>query len=310
MTSTRCTLDFISMVHTFGGSWTAAKLQILQGYLRAYSYIFAANERARFFDTFYVDAFAGSGYIHTGDQSLISDPELFEGFEEDESQDFLKGSAVCALEVEPPFKNYLFIEHSEARCAQLENLKLQFPDRARSIKIRQGDANEILGRWSGSQDWSSTRAVVFLDPYGMQVDWATFEALAETRGVDLWLLFPLGVGVMRLLTKAALPPDAWRRRITRMLGTSEWESEFYRIDCHPELSLGLDPVKSRDIDCDGVARFLLGRLSELFYAVYPTAFVLRNSRNNPLYLFCFASGNERGSEPAMKIAEHLLKIKT
>jgi hypothetical protein len=49
-----------------------------------------------------------------------------------------------------------------------------------------------------------------------------------TCGVDLWLLFPLGVGVMRLLTKAALPPEAWRQRITRMLGTTEWENEFYR----------------------------------------------------------------------------------
>ena len=132
------------MTHAFGGTWTETKLEILKGYLRAYSSIFAANEKARFFNTFYVDAFAGSGYIHTGDQSLISEPQLFEGFEEDESQEFLKGSAVCALEVEPPFKNYLFIEHSAARCAELENLKVQFPDRARSVKIQQGDANEIL----------------------------------------------------------------------------------------------------------------------------------------------------------------------
>jgi three-Cys-motif partner protein len=52
---------------TFGGSWTATKLKILKGYLQAYNNIFAANEKARFYNTFYVDAFAGSGYIKTGD---------------------------------------------------------------------------------------------------------------------------------------------------------------------------------------------------------------------------------------------------
>lgn len=294
--------------HTFGGSWTETKLEILKGYLGAYSSIFAANERAKFFNTFYVDAFAGSGYIHTSESSTISEPQLFEDFDEDESQEFLKGSAVCALEVEPPFKNYLFIEHSPTHCGELENLKARFPDRARSMSIRQGDANEILVSWIGTHDWDKTRAVVFLDPYGMQVNWEILKALAATRGVDLWLLFPLGVGVMRLLTKSAPPPEAWKQRITRMFGTREWENEFYRTASQTELGLGFEPTKSRDVDCDGVSKFLLDRLGDIFYKVHPTPFVLKNNRNNPLYLFCFACGNEKGSKTAMRIADHLLKI--
>jgi hypothetical protein len=35
---------------------------------------------------------------------------------------------------------------------------------------------------------------------------------------------------------------------------------------------------------------------------------LKNSKNNPLYLFCFACGSEKGATPAMKIVEHLMKI--
>jgi three-Cys-motif partner protein len=293
---------------TFGGSWTATKLKILKGYLQSYSNIFAANEKARFFNTFYVDAFAGSGYIKTGDPSLISEPQLFDGFNDVESQEFLEGSAVCALEVEPPFKNYLFIERSQARCAELKKLKTQFPGRASSIEILPGDANKILVSWVGSQNWNKTRAVVFLDPYGMQVDWQTLKALGATCGVDLWLLFPLGVGVMRLLKKSAPPPQAWSQRITRMLGTTEWENEFYRTNSQPELDFGFDAIKSRDVDYMGVSKFLLGRLAGVFYKVHPTARVLMNSKNNPLYLLCFACGNEKGSKPAMKIAGHLLKI--
>ena len=293
---------------TFGGSWTATKLKILKGYLQAYSNIFAANEKAQFYNTFYVDAFAGSGYIKTGDPSLITERELFDGFNEIESQDFLEGSAVCALGVAPPFKNYLFIERSSTRCAELGKLKTEFPEKASSIDIRQGDANGILGPWVGSQNWKKTRAVVFLDPYGMQVDWETLKALGATCGVDLWLLFPLGVGVMRLLTKAALPPEAWRQRITRMLGTTEWENEFYRTHSQAELGLGFAPIKSRDVDCAGVSKFLLGRLAKVFYQVHPAARVLINSKKNPLYLLCFACGNEKGARPAMNIAGHLLKI--
>ncbi|HKY35174.1 MAG TPA: hypothetical protein VJN18_04485 [Polyangiaceae bacterium] len=35
--------------------------------------------------------------------------------------------------------------------------------------------------------------------------------------------------------------------------------------------------------------------------------VLWNSANNPLYLLCFAVGNERGKDIALRIANHLLK---
>jgi hypothetical protein len=35
--------------------------------------------------------------------------------------------------------------------------------------------------------------VLFLDPYGMQVDWTTIEAIARTKAIDLRVLFPLGI---------------------------------------------------------------------------------------------------------------------
>jgi three-Cys-motif partner protein len=68
------------------------------------------------------------------------------------------------------------------------------------IQIRPGDANVEIQELC-KKDWSSHRAVLFLDPYGMQVEWKTIEAIAATKAIDLWLLFPLGIGVNRLLTK-------------------------------------------------------------------------------------------------------------
>jgi three-Cys-motif partner protein len=73
------------------------------------------------------------------------------------------------------------------RCFELEKLKTKFPTKASSIQIRQGDANENLVSWVGSQNWKKTRAVVFLDPYGMQVEWETLKALGQTCGVVEWI---------------------------------------------------------------------------------------------------------------------------
>jgi three-Cys-motif partner protein len=94
-----------------------------------------------------------------------------------------------------------FIERNAKRCHQLEQLRTEFPEIAKDISVRHGDANSEL------QDicikkWKSHRAVLLLDPYGMQVDWQTIEAVSQTKAIDLWLLFPLGIGVNRLLKRS------------------------------------------------------------------------------------------------------------
>lgn len=54
------------------------------------------------------------------------------------------------------------------------------------------------GDWTEQKNWKSHRALVFLDPYGMQVEWKTIKSIAVTQAIDLWILFPLGT-VNRLL---------------------------------------------------------------------------------------------------------------
>ena len=73
----------------FGGPWTQQKLEILSKYLRAYRLIFDRNPKARFFETSYVDAFAGTGEIPrpTLQGFFKDDPDLLKAEEE-----FRKGS--------------------------------------------------------------------------------------------------------------------------------------------------------------------------------------------------------------------------
>ncbi len=100
-------------------------------------------------------------------------------------QELLDGSARIALETEPRFDRYVFIERSAERCRQLEALKTEFPQLESDIQILQGDANtEIQALCGSSMNWSSHRAVLFLDPYGMEVEWKTIEAIARTKATS------------------------------------------------------------------------------------------------------------------------------
>ena len=180
---------------SFGGRWTEEKLGLLTKYLKAYVTIFTKNPRAQSFQTIYVDAFAGTGYIHQRRKDS-NQSDLFGDLADNEAQGFIKGSAVRALELNPGFGEYLFIEKDSDRFAELAALRKQYV--GKKISIENVETNEYLRNWCRTTDWKTSRALVFLDPYGMQVDWSLIEELAKTKAVDLWLLFPLGAAMMRL----------------------------------------------------------------------------------------------------------------
>ncbi len=297
-------------VPRFGGDWTTAKLEVLARYLKSYTTALKDKPSKQHpFRKAYIDAFAGTGYREArqegDDPNAGSQTLLFPDLAKEEPQALLEGSARFALKTEPPFDEYTFIEQSPKRCAQLESLKGEFPHLASAIGIRQGDANAEIQKIC-AQDWSSHRAVLFLDPCGMQVEWKTIEAVARTKAIDLWVLFPLGIGVNRLLTRSGNIPLSWRRRLDTLLGTEDWYEEFYRIEQTPTI-LGVPEEHVVKATTETIGRYFVERLQIAFAGVAKEPKVLRNSANCPLYLLCFAVGNPRGAPIALRIANHLLK---
>jgi three-Cys-motif partner protein len=286
--------------HRFGGDWTSAKLDVLKGYLGAY----ATALKSQPFRIAYIDAFAGTGYRGLRADDATS-ALLFPELAEDAPGKLLDGSARIALSIEPQFDKYIFIERNEERCRALEGLRAEFSPLSNSIDIRLGEANAEIQRLC-EKDWAKNRAVLFLDPYGMQVEWVTIEAIAKTKAIDLWVLFPLGIGVNRLLTRSGEIPDAWRRALDRLLGTADWYDAFYRITNAKNL-LGEDVTLVEKASVQIIGRYFTERLKTIFAGVAERPMVLKNSANCPLYLFCFAAGNARGAPIALKIANHLLK---
>ena len=140
----------------------------------------------------------------------------------------------------------------------------------------------------------------------MQVDWETIRQLGETKAVDLWLLFPLGQAVMRLLQRTKEPPPEWQTALDRVFGTHLWKERFYITEREADL-FDTDRVATRRIaDSAQVASFMIERLESAFEAVARKPGILWNSQNSPLYLFCFAAANKAGAPAALNIATYLL----
>ena len=303
--------------HTFGGPWTDQKLEILQKYLAEYSKALSKQP----FKKVYIDAFAGTGYREKSiskakkrigqevDWEALDQPGLLdslEGIESNESaQGFLDGSAIVALKSQPVFDQYIFIEQSPSRCKALESLRTEFPLASKKIIVERADANTFIQALC-KQNWNHRRGVLFLDPYGAQVNWATIEAIAQTKAIDLWVLFPLS-GVNRMLTQSGDIDPKWRLRLNDIFGTAGWEQELYQRDENPSL---FEESEQRIIKAKttAISDYFLKRLQTCFPFVAPKPAVLYNSKNSPLFLFCFAAGNTNGGPIALRIAKHILKM--
>lgn len=290
--------------HAFGGDWTEDKLTRLAKYLAAYRTVFTGNSGARHLTTWYVDAFAGTGSRSTSVNAASGQSLSDEAYEDVESTRYRDGSAKIALGLPSPFNRYLFIEKSKSRIGELSGLiQREFTSLEGRCELKQADANDVLCTWCKERNWTKERAVVFLDPYGMQVEWSTIQALGATKAVDLWYLFPLGVA--RMLTHDGNIDDSWRKRLNSLFGTTEWEERFYHTEVKQDL-FGQWEERRRDATLENIQGYIKERL-ETCFTVAADSLVLRNSKASPLFALCFAAANERGAPTALKIAKSILK---
>lgn len=212
--------------HAFGGIWTRIKLEALGKYLVAFNTALSKQN----FTRIYIDAFAGTGRC-----DITVDGE----------KTSIDGSARRALATDPPFHKFCFIELRTKKLAALKALEDEYPDK--SIEVIHDDANAALKSLCEKHPWHDERAVLFLDPFGMHVEWTTLQAIAKTGAIDVWYLFPYS-GLYRQAAKNADAMDADKEEsITRLLGTDEWRQVFYTPKRQASLFSG-DDGDERDAD--------------------------------------------------------------
>jgi three-Cys-motif partner protein len=294
----------------FGGTWSESKLDCVENYARSYLRVMQ-NQR---WTLDYVDAFAGRGRqeLRAGPRAGDATGAFFEDpSDRADAGEFLVGSAIRALQASigsvRPFDRFRFIDADASSCRELkEGVRSQFPTLEHSVSVVCGDANKELNEYVDTVDWRTTRALVFLDPYGLDVDWGLIQRLAATRACDVWYLFPLS-GVVRMMTKSGNIPVAWEAGLDRVFGTHEWRAEFYRPN--PQQSfLALDETLVRDASTGHVLGFLRSRLATAFAAV-SEAGILRNSKGSPLFALLLGVSNPSPAAraAALGIANYLVK---
>lgn len=278
------------MSNQFGGYWTEQKMQIVVSYAEAYLTIMQAQSWAK---TIYFDGFAGSGVI-------VDDPDT-------SGEDAKKGTALRILDIAAPkiFDMYYFVEKSEVYKKQLETqIKTKYP--TRQTHVVRDDCNVRLKSLANFLSKNKEyRALAFIDPYGMAVEWSSIEAL-KGLGVDLWILVPTGLAANRMLVNRGDIPEGWLIRLETFFGLdrSEIISKFYRKVSNTLFGEDLSFIEKEKDSVNKLGKLYSSRLKTVFKFV-SDSFVMRNSTRSIMFHFMMATNNAA----ALNIANDVVKPK-
>ena len=206
----------------FGDEHTKKKLETVERYLSAYATALKYTQ----FKLLYVDACAGSGSsvprvaLEQSNPNQVSLEGLASPIADTDA--IIVGSAIRALGVSPPFHKYLLNDVKQSNVDALrKSIRDDFPHLADRVELTRLDANEMLRNLCASQNWKETRAVVFLDPFGLQINYETLELLGKTNAVDVWYLVPVFAMHRQVSGDGQINPDGGPR-VDAALGTSVW----------------------------------------------------------------------------------------
>jgi len=261
------------------GSWSEVKLEILKRYAVEYSRILS-NQKNPSLKHIYIDAFAGGGVHHSRN-----------------SGKFIQGSPLNALNIEPPFKGYHFIELEKQKVESLEKLAGQ----RNNVHIYQGDCNAILINEVFPQvrfeDYKL--GLCLLDPYGLHLDWRVIQAAGQSRSIEVFINFPIQDINRNVLRR---DPDSvalhQKERMNLFWGDESWREIAYKKRQH---LFGYNDEKVPNIE---FAEAFRKRLKEVAgFKDVPKPCPMKNSKNAIVYYLFFASHNA----VAKNIVKHIFE---
>lgn len=191
------------------GYWSEVKLDIVKEYAQAYSRILSAQTSPKLHHI-YIDAFAGLG-VHISKST----------------GEFVPGSPMNALLVQPSFKDYYLIDMDGEKTAALREMA----GTRDNVHVEEGDCNRVLlekvfpkARW---EDYR--RALCLLDPYKINLNWEVVATAGKMRSVEIFLNFMVMDMNMNVLWRN--PDDVDPRQAERMdkfWGDRSWHKAAYK----------------------------------------------------------------------------------
>jgi three-Cys-motif partner protein len=245
------------------GLWSEAKLDIIAKYAKAYSRILTKQE---IFTHIYVDAFSGPG-LHRAKLT----------------GHLVAGSPLNALEVQPRFAEYYFIDLDNKKVVALEEIAANHTN----VKVYHDDANRILVEdiFPNLDFESYRRALCLLDPYGLHLNWEVIKTAGELGTVEIFLNFPIHDINRTVLIRD--PAKMNPRQVARMdafWGDNSWREVAYATTDN------LFGYEEKVCTNDQLAEAFRQRLIEVAgFEHVPHPVYMRNSRRAGLYYLFFAS---------------------
>ena len=245
--------------------WSEVKLDIVREYVGAYSRILSARSSPALYHI-YIDAFAGAG-VHIRKAT----------------GDFVPGSPLNALSIDPPFKEYHLIDLAREKIDSLREVTEGYSN----VKIYEGDCNEIildrvfpLARY---EDYR--RALCLLDPYGLHLNWEVISTAGKMRSIEIFLNFPVEDMNRNVLWRNPDKVDPNQAsRLTKFWGDESWRQVAYDT---PQTNLFGWEEKA---DNETIAAAFRRRLLEVAgFSYVPEPIPMRNSKGATVYYLFFAS---------------------
>jgi len=215
------------------GIWSLEKLATLLLYFRAFS-----NACRSAGGGYYVDGLSGPGVCR------------IKGAKQPPYR--VWGSPLLALRARPEFVRCILLDKNVRTAEILRARVAAYGDRA---SVHEGDVNLELARLVREQVPPRAPCFCLLDPQGTELSWATVSSVAltpgRTRKPELLILFPLRMGLLRLLTTKRPVSPKRRERLDSTFPSREWWSTYVA-----RLKGRISPARAKsrylDLYCAGI----------------------------------------------------------
>ena len=256
------------------GIWSEVKLAIIKKYAAAYTTIMEAQRRERFsrMRWLYIDGYAGSGHH-------ISKTR----------KEMVEGSPLIALNTNPPFHEYHFIDSDTGKAAELRK---EAGDR-KDVFIYEEDCNEVLlTKVFPRADYGQyKRALCLVDPYNINLTWEVIEAAGKAQSIEIFVNFMImDINRNALRRNPSKSVKTKVEQMTRLWGDDSWLDAGY--DQVPTLFDEDRPVKvSNERFAEAFRQRLIKKAG---FKCVPKPMPMKTKTNAVIYYLFFASQKDSG----------------
>jgi three-Cys-motif partner protein len=249
------------------GEWASEKLFYVERYIR----MFETSMREKWPDRNYLDLLAGPGKNRLRDTGSV-----------------LLGSPLLALTAEHPFTGYYFVESGPEDAKALRE-RCDASGHAGRVRVFNDDCNVVVDQIVADLKHEHPKSLnlAFLDPEGLEMQWATVAKLASVPRMDLIINYPEG-GLNRMMPVAV--DSGGDTAVDRFFGDRGWRNIYAGWQRSPSGSVHWDLID-----------FYRNRLQALGYVevrrddeIGDEPLMRNTTRNAPLYRLLFASKHPLG----------------